>query len=193
MRGLLERDKQILAREKGEGLFRKYGVSGIAIFNLSRFAQPGDEVVLDFVPNLTRDDLQALLNERAAAFTALGGPAATCEDALRGLVLPLVAEALLIILKLKPFDPATTKNMHRASMALKRFRLRVEGPGDAKQCQVHRGGFDCSEINPKTMEFYGFPGLYAAGEMLDVDGPCGGYNLHWAWTSGLLAGMSAIE
>ena len=189
----LERDKQVIATERGEVLFRKYGVSGIAVFNLSRMAQPGDEVVVDLLPDLSRGELQELLNQRAAAFQALSGTAATCEDVMRGLVLPLVSEALLSCLKLKPSDPATAHNMHRASCVLKRLRLAVEGSGDVKQCQVHRGGFSLEDFCLQTMECASVPGLYMAGEMLDVDGPCGGYNLHWAWSSGLLAGLSAAE
>ena len=189
----VERDKQTIAVERGEVLFRKYGVSGIAIFNLSRFAQAGDEVVVDLLPDLSRMELQELLNQRAASLQALSNKTATCEDVLRGLVLPLVGEALLSCLKLKPSDLATPHNMHRASCVLKRLRLKVEGPGDVKQCQVHRGGFLCDEFDPITMECRSIPGLYAAGEMLNVDGPCGGYNLHWAWSSGLLAGISAVE
>ena len=187
----LERDGAPLAQERGEVLFRKYGLSGIAIFNLSRFAQPGDTVVLDLFPDMTRDELQSYLHERAAATRTLSGREAACQDVTRGMMLPLVAEALLKTLKLRPEDPASAQNMYRLSRVAKRFKVAVEGAGDPKQCQVHRGGFLCEAFDATTMECKQHVGLFAAGEMLDVDAPCGGYNLHWAWASGTLAGASA--
>ena len=187
----LERDGAPLAQDRGEVLFRKYGLSGSALFNLSRIAQPGDTVVLDLFPDMSRDELQSYLHERAAAMRALSGREATCRDVTRGMMLPLVAEALLKTLKLRPEDPASAQNMHRLSRVAKRFKVAVEGAGDPKQCQVHRGGFSCEAFDATTMECKQHAGLFAAGEMLDVDAPCGGYNLHWAWASGALAGASA--
>ena len=74
--------------------------------------------------------------------------------------------------------------------AIKSFELEVKGISDAGQCQVQRGGFCSGSVNAKTMEASAVPGVYLCGEALDVDAPCGGYNLHWAWSSGLLAGLS---
>ena len=65
--------------------------------------------------------------------------------------------------------------------------------GDARQCQVARGGLAVNAFCPETMEACALPGFFAAGEALDVDARCGGFNLHWAWSSGLLAGISAAE
>jgi predicted flavoprotein YhiN len=74
---------------------------------------------------------------------------------------------------------------------LKLFRVQVKGVGDAKHAQVTRGGAKLAEFNAATLESKRMPGLYACGECLDVDGPCGGYNLHWAWASGIVAGKGA--
>ena len=189
----LERNKAVIARESGEVLFRKYGLSGIAIFNVSRHAQPGDVVALDLFPALSENQLVEHLFERARAFAAVSGRAATCEDVLRGMVLPLVAEALCKVFGLKLEDEATPDAIHRIACLAKRFKVKVQGVGDAKQCQVHRGGFACEGFEAQTLECREYAGLFAAGEMLDVDAPCGGYNLHWAWSSGMLAGMYAAE
>ena len=140
---------------------------------------------------MTRDELQSYLHERVAGTRALSGRETTCQDVTRGMMLPLVAEALLKTLKLRPEDPASAQNLHRLSRVAKRFKVAVEGVGDPKQCQVHRGGFSCEAFDAATMECKHHAGLFAAGEMLDVDAPCGGYNLHWAWASGALAGISA--
>ena len=189
----LERNKAVIAHESGEVLFRKYGLSGIAIFNVSRHAQPGDVVALDLFPALSENQLVEHLFERARAFAAVSGRAATCEDVLRGMVLPLVAEALCKVFGLKLEDEATPDAIHRIACLAKRFKVKVQGVGDAKQCQVHRGGFACEGFEAQTLECREYAGLFAAGEMLDVDAPCGGYNLHWAWASGMLAGMYAAE
>ena len=189
----LERNKAVIARESGEVLFRKYGLSGIAIFNVSRHAQPGDVVALDLFPALSENQLVEHLFERARVFAAVSGRAATCEDVLRGMVLPLVAEALCKVFGLKLEDEATPDAIHRIACLAKRFKVKVQGVGDAKQCQVHRGGFACEGFEAQTLECREYAGLFAAGEMLDVDAPCGGYNLHWAWASGMLAGMYAAE
>lgn len=189
----LERDKTVIARESGEVLFRKYGLSGIAIFNVSRHAQPGDVVALDLFPALSENQLVEHLFERARVFAAVSGRAATCEDALRGMVLPLVAESLCKVFDLKLEDEATSDAIHRIACLAKRFKVKVQGVGDAKQCQVHRGGFACEGFNAQTLECREYAGLFAAGEMLDVDAPCGGYNLHWAWSSGMLAGIHAAK
>ena len=67
----------------------------------------------------------------------------------------------------------------------------MTGPGDTQNAQVTRGGADVRYFDPSTLESSLYPGLYAVGEALDVDGECGGYNLHWAFASGLAAGRSA--
>ena len=69
----------------------------------------------------------------------------------------------------------------------------MAGIGDADLCQVRRGGFAVEAVSPETMQVHDRPGLFIVGEALDVDGPCGGYNLHWAWTSGCLSGKSAVN
>ena len=64
----------------------------------------------------------------------------------------------------------------------------VQGIADESQCQVHRGGVAPESVCAESLELKAWPGLYVLGEALDVDGPCGGYNLHWAWACGILAG-----
>ena len=81
--------------------------------------------------------------------------------------------------------------MPALAAALKAFPLEVRGIGDERQCQVRRGGADVAAFDPRTLEARAVPGLHVVGEALDVDAPCGGYNLHWAWASGILAGRAA--
>ncbi len=78
-----------------------------------------------------------------------------------------------------------------AVRCFKRLGLTVSGVRSFEQAQVCAGGVSLSEVNPDTLESNICPGLFFAGEILDMEGPCGGYNLQWAWSSGALAGMSA--
>lgn len=189
---LVEPGGRVKARERGEVLFRDYGVSGIAVFNLSRFAQPGDMLCIDFLPHIPADTSERFMAERYKCI-ALDVNKPTGEDLLRGMVLPAVADAVLRAAGLKPNRALTKRDIPLLAHVLKAFSLEVRGIGDARQCQVHRGGADVAAFDPCTMEAHRVPGFYVVGEALDVDAPCGGYNLHWAWASGMLAGRSAAR
>ncbi len=183
-----------VASERGELMFRKYGVSGICVYDLSRLFQPGDKLSINFLPDIDpfeSDQVEAFFGGRWDALAKTFG-ALTYGSFLRGLLLPRVAEALLKRAGLKPGDACTRSDACDLASLLTMFSLSVEGIADADQCQVRRGGFSVAAFDPRTMAARAFPGLYAAGEALDVDGPCGGYNLHWAWSSGLIAGAAAV-
>jgi len=81
--------------------------------------------------------------------------------------------------------------IERLVVQAKKLRLSLAGTKSFDVCQVCAGGVDCREVSDKTLESKKWNNLFFAGELLDVDGPCGGYNLQWAWTSGYVAGMSA--
>lgn len=187
------------AEERGEVLFRSYGVSGICIFNLSRFAEPGDALLIDFLPQVERTRLRRYLVERARRLATPkgfgGGTRApiTYEALLRGLLLPQIGHAVLEQAGLDPHAPLDADDLPALERALSEFPLTVEGIGDERQCQVLRGGLAVETFDPRTMESRLDAGLFAAGEALDIDAPCGGYNLHWAWASGLIAGAAAAR
>ena len=180
------------ARERGEVLFRDYGVSGIAVFNLSRFARAGDAVCLNLLGGASLAEARELLSVRRARLARVAREL-TCERLLCGLVLPQLAEELARCAGLRPSDRATDAGVEALAGVLVRLPLAVRGAGDARQCQVRRGGLAVEGFESRSLQARSLPGLYAAGEALDVDGPCGGYNLHWAWASGLLAGESAAR
>ena len=162
----LVRAGQELVRERGEVLFRTTGLSGIVTFNLSRHARPGDAIELDLLCDLTE--------ERACVLA---------RRSLDGLLDPVIARALLA----REGDPA------RAIRLAKALAYRVTGVADASRAQVTRGGLDVDAFAPATLASHADDRLYACGEALDVDGPCGGFNLGWAWQSGMVAGRSAAE
>lgn len=166
--------------EKGEILFRKYGLSGIVVFNASRYAHEGDELFLDLVPNSSQEQLEDLLCRRMDLQHR-------AESFLTGFVVEPLAQAILKMAGIDPQKNVTTADAKKIARALKQFPLIVEGIADERSCQVKRGGVRVDEVDPATLQAE--PGLYVLGEALDVDGPCGGYNLHWAWVTGLLAGF----
>lgn len=191
----LERSGSLVAREEGELLFRDYGVSGVCVFNLSRFACEGDVLSIDFLPHMPAADRDAWLFARRKHLSARLGENGqiAAEDVLRGAMLPQVAQVLCKCAGIDPARPLFKKDVLALSRVIGGLRLTVRGVGDAKQCQVSRGGLSIAAFDPQTMGAVRASGLFAAGEALDVDAPCGGYNLHWAWSSGLLAGVSAAR
>lgn len=190
-------DGRVKAREAGEVLFRDYGVSGIAVFDLSRHAEVGDRIVLDFIPWIRECDLRSFLGQRwnreAPAHGGAGRWRPALLDVTCGMLLPQVARCVLAQAGMSPSAPARREDLDALAVALKRFSTTVRGVGDAKQCQVTRGGLDVRGFSDATLEARAVSGLYAAGEALDVDAACGGFNLHWAWASGMLAGRAAGE
>lgn len=183
----LVRGTDTLAQERGEVLFRSYGLSGIVVFDLSRRAQPGDTILLDLLPDLTLSQAQSLA-ERA-------------RGSLYGMLDPMVADLLLRLAKDRWWPrncgagpPAGCGTALSYALALaKRLPAVVEGAADPKHAQVQRGGLACSSFDPATLGARSVPGVYACGEALDVDGDCGGYNLSWAWKSGMVAGLNAAR
>ena len=87
----------------------------------------------------------------------------------------------------------TEEELERLLSVIRDFRTEVVSGGSFEQAQVCSGGVDTSEICPQTMESRLVPGLYFAGEVVDIDGACGGYNLQWAWSSGHVAGFHAAR
>ena len=183
----LLRGPEVLDRERGEIQFRSFGVSGIVVFDLSRYAREGDAVQLDFLPDMGVAMVADSLVRRVGDF-----PKRTAERLLSGMVLPAIARAVLRQAGIDPSGRLSKERTVDVARRLKRYELRVER-FEEKSAQVTQGGVEVGQIDPRTMESRIDAGLYVMGEALDVDGPCGGYNLHWAWTCGLLAGTAAAR
>jgi hypothetical protein len=197
-------DSQEVFSEEGEVLFRKYGVSGIVVFNASRFARPGDKIVLDFFPELKPVQLYIWFGDRLRAMLLSSKNNVTYLDFLRGMLPVEVSKAVLDVADVAPDRLFTKEDMgfknnkplahlQRVLDTLKGFELICKDIADASIAQVTRGGIANSALNPKTLEVKNCKGLYITGEALDIDAPCGGYNLHWAFSSGFVAGMCAAQ
>lgn len=186
--GAWEADEAPLACADGELQFKDASISGIAVFDLSRYAEPGMVVVVDFLPQSTRDAVANMLVDRQRRFATRDA-----ETFLTGIVLKQIAALALGQAGIHPHDRVANLDADRLAHTLKSYPIPIVGRGDARMAQVMRGGFATSAFDPCAMVSRCFDGFFVVGEALDVDGRCGGYNLHWAWTSGLLAGKAAAR
>ena len=180
----------LLAENQGEILFTEYGVSGPAVFEISRYASMGGDsltVELDLWPALSEADVRAWLAERQARLPQLE-TAQLFTGALHNRLGQVVGRFASLpaggtVAQLSPRDLAA------AACGCKHFLLPVTGTCGFDSAQVTAGGMRTEEFDPQTMQSRLIPGLYACGEVLDIDGDCGGFNLQWAWSSGHLAGQ----
>ena len=188
----LERHGAVLAREEGEILFTEYGVSGPAIFQLSRHAATGGDgltLALDLWPERTEEEIRDWLARRCGMERAEALP---CEQVFVGALHNRLGQMLVKyagVDRTADCRTATAADIAGLARACKRLALPVEGTCGFDQAQVTAGGLDTGEFRPQTMESRLVPRLYACGEVLDIDGDCGGFNLQWAWSSGRLAGQ----
>ncbi len=177
---------------EGELLFRKYGISGIVVFDASRVSKIGDMALIDMFPNMTEDELFNELNIRLNRALAIGYQTDLLV-LLDGILLREITRAILDKLGISESKTPSKKDLRRLAHQLKNLKLTIASNAKADNSQVLRGGIDIDELDPKTLALKKYKNLYACGEVIDVDGPCGGFNLHWAWISGALAGASCAD
>ncbi len=183
-------------REKGELLFTDYGVSGPPVLQLSaaaaRLLQAGKRarLLIDFASDLLEERIAVVLAGRKKARRDK-----RLEDFMTGFVPKRLGQCLLKTAGVQPLSrPAsslTEKELADTAGLMKGFPLPVTGTNGMKNAQVTLGGAVTSGFDPAAMESRRVPGIYVTGELYDIDGDCGGFNLQWAWSSGRLAGASA--
>ncbi len=186
------KDYTIFAASQGEIQFTEYGASGPVIFEISRdvCSTPGCwQCRLDLLPQLAAGELALLLSQRQRMF-----PQLLTENLLTGVLQNrlgrVIAQEAGLSLQ-RPIKELTQANLEAAAQTIKQFVLTLTEPMGMDSAQVTVGGIRTAEFTPETMESRFVPGLYACGEVLDIDGDCGGFNLQWAWSSGHLAGLCA--
>lgn len=189
-RGAILLDGMPLRESEGELQFTEYGLSGPVIFELSRDVcqQKGAWCCrLDFLPQVEKGVLfQELCRRRGTGLPA--------SELLTGILhnrLGRVLTQAVGISGQSPISGLKDGQLWEAVRAVKEFEVPLTEALGMDSAQVTAGGILTQEFDNKTMESKLVPGLYACGEVLDVDGDCGGYNLQWAWSSGRLAGLSA--
>lgn len=177
-------DGEWVISDKGEVQLTDYGLSGIPVFQISRFASRAlnqnkqVSVSVDFVPDMTKAELLGHLNDLMQYDE---------NKNVKNLLIGFLPQKLVDVV----VDHKNT--MDQVVDHIKEFSVQIKATMDFSHAQVCTGGVECTELDPDTMESRLVPGIYVCGELVDVDGACGGYNLQWAWSSGYLAGMSAAK
>ena len=189
-RAQIFRDDQLFSSSKGELQFTEYGLSGPVMFEISRDAcQGGGEWTcrLDFLPDVEEEALfEALCKRKKTSLPA--------EELLTGVLHNRLGRVLSKSVGITPTCPIyhlEDEELRAVCKAVKSFDIHLTEPLGMDAAQVTAGGIWTEEFDDRTMESRLVPSLYACGEVLDVDGDCGGHNLQWAWSSGRLAGLSA--
>ncbi|NLC53160.1 MAG: NAD(P)/FAD-dependent oxidoreductase [Firmicutes bacterium] len=187
---------EFLGREQGDIIFGNYGLSGPPVFQLSTLVGPllqaGRTPILQLtmIDQMSRAELTELLRDRfrqapgkALAFSLVGF--------INKRLIPVVLKAAGFSDLKQPVGELTSAETERLVEILTNWRMVVRGTKSWPSAQVTVGGVLTGEINPETMESMLVPGLFFAGEIIDLTGRCGGFNLQWAWSSGYLAGKKA--
>lgn len=186
-------DGQMTEQNTGELQLADYGISGIPVFQISslmsRALNKGQkvEVIIDFLPAFSDDELNGYIKDRSITTT----DNRSLNEMLNGL---LNNKLLLELIHKSGVSPdkkgrlLTDDDCKSLTRSIKHTSVSVKKPRGAEFAQVCAGGIYTKEIDVRTLESKIHPGLYFCGELLDVDGICGGYNLQWAWTSGYIAG-----
>ena len=194
---LLAKDR-VIAGEEGELQWTEYGISGIAVFQLTRFLRQYERkefrgiqprVRLDLVPDMTKEEVMRTAGEIARHY----GSSCTAGLILKGFTHERAAAFLEKKISPSRAEESAESLALKTACALKETILQVKGVRSFDHAQTASGGIAITELEPGTLEAKGVPGLFFAGEIVDIDGPCGGYNLQWAWSSGSAAGTAAAR
>lgn len=191
-------DGSAVAEDSGELQLTNYGVSGIPVFQISRFASKAFydkkdnrkvEVHLDFLPFMTKEDCIQWIEKAKQE-----NPQKSVMELTSGMLNQKLAKVWLQqchMAESEKIGAISKQQIEQMTDVIKEWKLLVEDSNGFDQAQVTAGGISLEEIQMDTMESKKVKGLYFTGEILDVDGICGGYNLQWAWTSGYIAGQAA--
>lgn len=182
----------------GEVLFTEYGLSGPAIMQISRSVGAANrqkdkpfQIQLDLFPQTEPHDLLLLLKKRKSLLHGR-----LLEDFFTGFIHKRVGQTLLRVCGLSlntPVKQLTSAQIERLAVLCKCWNIDVYGTTGFSNAQVTGGGISTADFNPTTMEHRQLSGLYAIGEVLDIDGDCGGYNLQWAWSSAAAAAEKILN
>lgn len=190
-------DGEHIASDTGELQLTDYGISGIPVFQISRYAAKGlyekkrVVVSVDLLPTFTKEELEEFFKTRIHVHGSKNA-----EDFFVGM---FHKKLIGILLKRANISYGTTMNTisYETQQLLltlcKNFEVEILDTKGFEHAQVCAGGVKTTEIHPETMESLFENGLYLTGELLDVDGICGGYNLQWAWATGYIAGKNAAK
>jgi len=179
---------EYITEKKGDLLFTNYGISGLAILDISREVSlrlanyEYCELFLDLIPNISKEKLTTLLLNRVNSSSSK-----PIELWLQGVVNKKLIAIILEQSKsrVKQERQLNRKEINRLTHSIKNIKLNITDTRGFKGAEVATGGIDTKDVNPKTMESKLVKNLFFTGEVLDVDGDRGGFNFHFAWVCGL--------
>ena len=190
-------DGKAVAKDTGELQITNYGISGIPVFQISRYIAKAlyykqkAEVMIDFLPQLSDEEItEYLWNRREGRMNMTAG------EFLTGIFNQKLIPRLLEIAGIKSSKKVSEMDrplIQRLARTCKHTVVTISDTNGFDNAQICAGGISLKEINENTMESVYAAGLYIVGELLDVDGICGGYNLQWAWSTGMIAGKHAAK
>lgn len=187
-------DNKKICTYDGELLFTDYGISGNVVFNIS-FVMPlykNVEFEIDFMEKFDYNELYEMLKERKKIMSHL-----TMENYFNGMINKKLGQFLSKVSGIeklsKPVKDLNDSDIRKLCTVLKKYRVKILETTGFKNAQVTAGGVLLDEVNIETLESKIVEGLYFSGEVLDVYGECGGFNLQWAWASGYIAGENAAK
>ena len=187
-------DNKKICTYDGELLFTDYGISGNVVFNIS-FVMPlykNVEFEIDFMEKFDYNELYEMLKERKKIMSHL-----TMENYFNGMINKKLGQFLSKVSGIeklsKPVKDLNDSDIRKLCTVLKKYRVKILETTGFKNAQVTAGGVLLDEVNIETLESKIVKGLYFSGEVLDVYGECGGFNLQWAWASGHIAGENAAK
>lgn len=187
-------DGEKLLENYGEVQFTDYGLSGIPIMQLSRYVSvsPSNniEIHLDVAPDFTYEQIVDYLALRRSRDKGL------CENLLTGIMNKQLCISLLKKCEVAVngrINMLTDAEIRKIANIVKCWKIKIKNSRSFDYAQVTAGGVDCKEFNAETMESRFVKNLFCCGEILNIDGDCGGYNLQWAWSSGRLCGKTIGE
>jgi len=187
-------DNKKICTYDGELLFTDYGISGNVVFNIS-FVMPlykNVEFEIDFMEKFDYNELYEILKERKKIMSHL-----TMENYFNGMINKKLGQFLSKVSGIeklsKPVKDLNDSDIRKLCTVLKKYRVKILETTGFKNAQVTAGGVSLDEVNAETLESKIVKGLYFSGEVLDVYGECGGFNLQWAWASGYIAGENSAK
>ncbi len=173
-------------------LFTDYGLSGPPIFYLSAYIDNQSELSLDFMPEYSNVQIKEILNQKQK-----NCPDMLLESFMSGIINKKLGQLILKQAGIAPLsrtaDSLNASETEKISQIIKCRKFKINGTMSWNNAQVTKGGIKTNEFYADTMQSRLINGIFAAGEILDIDGDCGGYNLQWAWSSGFAAGKSAAK
>ncbi len=183
------------ASDVGELQLTDYGISGIPTFQVSRYASAALHrkqkvtAVINFLPSMSRAESWEMMEKRLDLLKERN-----CRQFMNGLLNSKLSGVLLELAEIpekQPVKSITESQKKRLFQMITNYETQITASNPYENAQVCCGGVDAKQVNKETLESKLVKGLYFCGEILDVDGICGGYNLQWAWSSGFVAGRQA--